>query len=82
MPFDVVKFEIDLMQDLGVKVVYGKQLGKDFTVQSLKDDGAKAVFVGMGMPEPKLAPIFKGLTEKQGFYTSKDFLPLVSIDYI
>ena len=32
------------MKDLGVKVVTGKELGKDFTVDSLRDKGeAKAV---------------------------------------
>jgi hypothetical protein len=27
------------MTDLGVKVFYGKKLGEDFTVESLKKDG-------------------------------------------
>lgn len=30
------------------------------------------------MPEPKRIPIFKDLKIENGFYTSKDFLPLVS----
>ena len=36
------------------------------------------MFVGIGMPDPKRIPMFEGLTKEQGFYTSKDFLPLVS----
>lgn len=28
LPFDVVRFEVSLMTDLGVKVEYGKKLGK------------------------------------------------------
>jgi len=36
-----------------------------------------AVFVGIGNPQAKVIPIFEGLTEEQGFYTSKDFLPRV-----
>lgn len=63
------------MKDLGVKVVHGKSLGKDFTIESLRKDGAKAIFVGIGAPNPKVADTFAGLTEGQGFYTSKGFLP-------
>ena len=38
----------------------------------------KAIFVGIGLPDPKVIPMFEGLTEEQGFYTSKNFLPLVA----
>jgi len=78
LPYDVVTFELDLMLQLGVNVEYGKTLGEDFTVQSLLDDGYEAVFIGIGNPKPKVSPEFKGLDISQGFYTSKDFLPLVS----
>lgn len=78
LPYDVVDFEVKLMQDLGVQVEYGKELGKDFTVQSLKDDGYEVVYMGIGMPKPKLHPIFKDLSQEKGFYTSKNFLPAVS----
>lgn len=40
--------------------------------------GHDAVFLGIGLPEPKLDPIFDGLTEAMGFYSSKSFLPQVS----
>jgi len=67
------------MEDLGVKVHYGKRLGHDFTVQSLKADGGyAAVFCGVGLPDAKSSPIFDGLDASHGFYTSKSFLPHVS----
>ena len=44
LDYSAVHWEINLMKDLGVKVVTGKELGKDFTVDSLRDKGeAKAV---------------------------------------
>ena len=50
------------------------------TLQKLKTEmGHEAIFIGIGNPEPKIIPIFKNLTEGQGFYTSKGFLPKVSI---
>ena len=51
---------------------------KGFTLASLKDQGNEAVFVGIGMPNPKKIPLFEGLSEDKGFYTSKDFLPKVA----
>ncbi|XP_053771780.1 dihydropyrimidine dehydrogenase [NADP(+)] isoform X2 [Desmodus rotundus] len=79
LPFDVVNFEVELMKDLGVKIICGKSLSvNEMTLQSLKAEGYKAAFIGIGLPEPNKDPIFEGLTREQGFYTSKDFLPLVA----
>ncbi|XP_023949076.2 dihydropyrimidine dehydrogenase [NADP(+)] isoform X2 [Bicyclus anynana] len=79
LPYDVVQYEIDLIKNLGVKFVTGRMLStKDITVDSLLKDGNAAVFLGIGLPEPKSVSIFKDLTPNMGFYTSKDFLPLVS----
>uniref|UniRef100_W5MNS6 Dihydropyrimidine dehydrogenase [NADP(+)] n=1 Tax=Lepisosteus oculatus TaxID=7918 RepID=W5MNS6_LEPOC len=79
LPYNVVQFEIELMKNLGVKVVCEKGLGYDqMTLSSLKEEGYEAVFIGMGLPEPNRHQIFEGLTMEEGFYTSKDFLPLVA----
>eukprot|EP01133_Synstelium_polycarpum_P008440 gene8440-9927_t len=79
LPYDVVDFEVKLMKDLGIKVEFGKALGVDgLTVESLKKDGYEAVYLGIGMPEAKIDKVFQGLTTAEGFYTSKDYLPLVS----
>jgi len=79
LPFDVVNFEIGLMKDLGVKIEYNKALGENgLTIQSLKKQGYEAIFLGIGLPEPKIDPVFKGLTQEEGFFSSKDFLPKVS----
>lgn len=80
LPYDVVNFEMDLMKDIGVKVETKRYLGtSDLTLNKLKNDmNCQAVFVGIGNPEPKVIPIFQGLTEDQGFFTSKSFLPKVA----
>lgn len=64
-----------------VQVVLGRGLGGvgGVTLKGLLSEGYEAVFVGIGLPDPKVAPIFEGLTTQQGFYTSKDFLPVVAI---
>uniref|UniRef100_A0A9J8ASI3 Dihydropyrimidine dehydrogenase [NADP(+)] n=1 Tax=Cyprinus carpio carpio TaxID=630221 RepID=A0A9J8ASI3_CYPCA len=79
LPYEVVQFEIDLMKDLGVKVVLEKGLGQNgMTLTSLKEKGFQVVFVGIVLPQANRDKIFEGLTIEQGFYTSKDFLPLVA----
>ncbi|XP_044748959.1 dihydropyrimidine dehydrogenase [NADP(+)] [Coccinella septempunctata] len=78
LPIDIVNFEINLVKDLGVKIEYGRELStKDLTLEKLLEDSA-AVFVGIGLPQPKVDPIFKDLDESMGFFTSKSFLPKVS----
>jgi dihydropyrimidine dehydrogenase (NADP+) len=76
LPIDVVEFEINLMKDLGVKIEYEKELGKDFTIESLQETHP-VVFVGIGLPNPQKDKVFQGLTENEGFFTSKSFLPKV-----
>ncbi|XP_077189098.1 dihydropyrimidine dehydrogenase [NADP(+)] isoform X2 [Paroedura picta] len=80
LPYDVVHFETELMKDLGVKIICGTGLSAEgLTLSALKEDDYKAVFIGIGLPEPKKESIFEGLEMDQGFYTSKDFLPLVAM---
>ncbi|KAK6057252.1 pyridine nucleotide-disulfide oxidoreductase [Cooperia oncophora] len=79
LPYSVVDFEIQLARDIGVKIETGRALHKsDLTVEKLKASGAKAIFIGIGMPEPKKIGVFKGLDQSHGFFTSKDFLPMVA----
>lgn len=47
-PRDVLDREIGIIENLGVKFVYGKRLGKDFTIDDLLKEGYKAVFVAIG----------------------------------
>ena len=80
LPYDVVNFELDLMKDIGVKVENKRFLGmQDLTLHKMRNEmDCKAIFIGMGNPEPKVIPIFKDLSEEQGFFTSKSFLPKVA----
>lgn len=78
LPYKAVKFEIDLVRDLGVNIVTGKKFGKDIKIKSLMSDGYSAIFMGIGLPDPKRNTVFDGLTTEMGYYSSKDFLPLVA----
>ncbi|KAF6769839.1 hypothetical protein AHF37_11324 [Paragonimus kellicotti] len=91
LPMPVVNTEIKWMEDLGVKVHRNRPFGKSgdhqlqstggeqpLTIQTLRQAGYGAIFLGFGLPSPKQNPVFKGFTTAHGYYTSKHFLPSVS----
>jgi len=79
LPVSVVNFEISLVQDLGVKIITDRSLSSDdLTISSVLKSGAKAVFIGIGNPQPKIDKIFAKLTPENGLYNSKNFLPAVA----
>jgi dihydropyrimidine dehydrogenase (NADP+) len=71
--------QVLLNRSPGPQVEHGRSLStNDLTLMKLREElGFKAVFIGIGNPQPKTIPIFEGLTEDNGYYTSKSFLPKV-----
>jgi formate dehydrogenase major subunit len=48
LPQDVLDQEIGRITELGVTIEVNRRLGRDFTVQSLKDEGYHAIFLAIG----------------------------------
>jgi formate dehydrogenase beta subunit len=48
LPDKVLDWEIEGILNLGIDVHYNSRLGKDFTIQSLRDEGFDAIFLGIG----------------------------------
>ena len=48
LPHAVLQGEIDNILSLGVEVKYNTAMGRDFTLESLKEDGFQAVFLAIG----------------------------------
>ena len=46
---DIIAAEIDTMRDMGVEIKCGVEVGKDITIQQLRDQGYKAFFVAIGL---------------------------------
>jgi len=42
-----------MVEELGVKLHYGQEYGKDISEQSLKKNGYEVIFVGSGLTSPK-----------------------------
>ena len=48
LPKAVLDWEIEGILNLGIDVEHGKYFGKDFTLETLAEDGFEAVFLGIG----------------------------------
>jgi len=78
---EAVEYEVELMKSLGVHIHYKHSLAaspkaaNEVNLASLRADGYKAVFVGVGRDKPIVIPEFAAYGVEHGLYTSKDFLP-------
>lgn len=77
LPKALVKKEIQKVLDLGVTVHKNVIVGRSITVDELKEDGYKAIFIGSGAGLPK----FLGIPGENmnGVYASNEFLTRVNL---
>lgn len=54
---DVVEAEIDVIRSLGVDIRCNTEVGKDVTLQQLREEGYKAFYVAIGCQGGKIPPI-------------------------
>ena len=53
LPRDFLNYEIDIVKSCGVSIIYDTVVGKDITLQQLREQGVKALFIGVGAHESK-----------------------------
>ncbi|HPZ83086.1 MAG TPA: FAD-dependent oxidoreductase, partial [Thermogutta sp.] len=51
LPREVVAREVRMIEQMGVEIITGIALGRDFTLTELRAQGYEAVFLGVGAPE-------------------------------
>jgi heterodisulfide reductase subunit A-like polyferredoxin len=72
LPKDVLKRELDTILSHGIELKLNQALGRDFTLDSLKDQGYKATFVAIGTHRAMKLGISG--EDKQGVWDSLQFL--------
>ena len=72
LPSDVLAKLVEKLRAVGVTFRCGQRLGRDFTVESLREQGFGAIFLGIGAGLPKTAAI-QG-AEGPGLLMGLDFL--------
>ncbi len=72
LPRDLVRHEIQAILSLGVELQCNMRLGRDFTIQSLRQEGYKAIFLGIGLPRGRKLDLPGADTP--GVYDGMEFL--------
>ena len=83
-PITDALWEVELVKQLGVQVHYGKELGKDFSLEDLRQQGFESIFLGVGLQKPnmqvndkQLHPSIVKAQKAKNFSDSKNFLTKV-----
>ena len=53
LPRDIIDAEIQIIKDMGVKIKTGVEIGKDITLDKLREEDNEAIFIGIGAQECK-----------------------------
>jgi NADPH-dependent glutamate synthase beta subunit-like oxidoreductase len=77
LPRDIVQAEIQGIKDVGVEIRTGVDIGKDITLQGLREAGFAAIFLAIGAQECKGMGI-EG-EDLEGVYSGIDFLREVNL---
>ena len=74
---DVLNAEIDIIRAMGVEFRCGVEVGKDVTIQQLREEGYKGFYVAIGAQ--KSSPLHVPGEELEGVYGGVDFLREVNL---
>ena len=74
---DVLNAEIDILREMGVEFKCGVEVGKDVTIQQLREEGYKGFYLAIGAQ--KSAPLGISGEELEGVFGGVDFLREVNL---
>lgn len=74
LPKDVLKSETHIIEHLGGRLLFGKALGRDFSVDDLFEQGYKSVFLGLGCSRGTLLGVADEDPTLDGYSSGIDFL--------
>ncbi len=74
LPREVIEEEVDSILKLGVELKLNSRLGRDFTLDKLRTDGYKAIYLAIGAQRGAVGRIENA--EGEGVYSAVDFLAL------
>lgn len=77
LPKELVQREIDTVRKLGVEIKTNMVIGKSITIDELKEDGYKAIFIGSGAGLPSFMRI-PG-ENLNGVYSANEFLTRINL---
>jgi NADPH-dependent glutamate synthase beta subunit-like oxidoreductase/ferredoxin len=72
LPRELVRHEMQAILAMGVELKCNMKLGRDFTLQGLRDQGFKSIFLGVGLPNGRKLSLPGG--DSAGVYDGMEFL--------
>jgi len=79
LPRQVLQAELDVIQKMGAEIHYGKRLGADFTLKSLREEGYEAIFLAIGAQNGRSLGV-EGEDQKPiGYMLGVEFLRKVNL---
>ncbi len=72
LPRELVRHEIEAILSLGVELKCNMRLGRDFTLEGLREQGFKAIFLGIGLPKGRRLNVPGA--DAEDVYDGMDFL--------
>lgn len=75
---DIIEAEIDVLRAMGIEFRYNVEIGKDITIQKLRDQGYKAFYLAIGAQGGRMADI-PG-EDGEGVVTGVEFLKNVNLN--
>jgi heterodisulfide reductase subunit A-like polyferredoxin len=77
LPTEVVQKELDTILAHDIDMKYNQELGRDFTVEDLRNQGYRAVFIAVGTQKAMTMPV-ESDTKPKGIYDCLKFLRMAN----
>lgn len=79
LPRPIMRYEIEVIRSLGVEIQYNTRVGTDITLEALKSQGYRAIFIAVGAHLSKKMGVEGEDAGYEGFIKGVDFLRDVNL---
>ncbi|MCL6432519.1 MAG: FAD-dependent oxidoreductase [Anaerolineae bacterium] len=79
LPRDVLRSEVEAIERLGVRIRYGRRLGRDFDLQGLREQGFAAVYLAIGAQNSRALGVSGEDAALEGYMPGIEFLRRINL---